>query len=245
MRLHRQRLRRRDRPLFLEIGTPCDGSDSDLCLYGTWTCAPSTLSSQCVNENPTNVLEVCGGGDEDCDGDVDEPGAVGCVDYWYDADGDGYGIGVAVCLCTPQGYYTARDPGDCDDAEPASFPGNPEICDSIDNDCDLQVDEDPTGLPLTQSCYNGPPGTANVGSCIPGVQTCAGGAFGACLGEVLPSTELCNGLDDDCNGVDDPDVTGNSLTNPSHPCASDPNCQFGACYCFQSTQSGAWSCALD
>jgi hypothetical protein len=56
----------------------------------------------------------------------------------------------------------------------------------------------------TQSCYSGPAATAGVGVCQAGTQTCSGGVAGACIGEIDPSAESCNGLDDDCNGtVDD------------------------------------------
>jgi hypothetical protein len=58
----------------------------------------------------------------------------------------------------------------------------------------------------TQACYSGPGGTAGVGVCRAGYQICRtdGSGYGECSGEVLPSPETCNGLDDDCDGtVDD------------------------------------------
>lgn len=69
-------------------------------------------------------------------------------------------------------------------------------------------------VPLaTEDCaYAGPAGTLGVGPCRAGTRTCdaSGTAFGACSGEVLPSAETCNGIDDDCSGaVDDlPDEDG-------------------------------------
>jgi len=53
-------------------------------------------------------------------------------------------------------------------------------------------------------CYTGSPGTKGVGACTAGARSCdAGGVFGACAGEILPSVEVCgNGLDEDCDGVD-------------------------------------------
>jgi hypothetical protein len=54
----------------------------------------------------------------------------------------------------------------------------------------------------TRACST--PGNPLIGACHAGAQTCTGGAWGACTGEILPgSAELCNGLDDNCNGVTD------------------------------------------
>lgn len=71
------------------------------------------------------------------------------------------------------------------------------------------------------NCYTGPYGTLNVGECISGIRTCKadGRSFGPCLGEVLPSTELRDGKDNNCNGqIDD----GAPLCNPgaTQPCGS-------------------------
>ena len=64
-------------------------------------------------------------------------------------------------------------------------------------------------------CYDGAPGTENVGPCKGGTSTCGpdGVAWGACENEVLPKPEACaNKVDDDCDGkvdvVDDIDGDG-------------------------------------
>jgi len=85
----------------------------------------------------------------------------------------------------------------------------PEICDMIDNDCD---GENNNGLACVclpyefQACYGGPPGTMGIGECRGGGRVCKldGSDFdSACLGEVLPTEEQCNGRDDDCDGQTD------------------------------------------
>ncbi|MEZ4238373.1 MAG: hypothetical protein R3F59_19925 [Myxococcota bacterium] len=85
--------------------------------------------------------EVCGGGDEDCDGEVDEAGASGEVAWYPDVDGDGVGdtAGEAWACAAPGPDWVAA-PGDCDDGDPA-IPADRDWCDDgIDGDCDGTVD---------------------------------------------------------------------------------------------------------
>jgi len=70
-----------------------------------------------------------------------------------------------------------------------------EICDNRDNDCDGVVDDN-----IVRSCYPFVAGLPDVGVCTTGTQTCTAGTFGACVGAIGPSTELCNDVDDDCDG---------------------------------------------
>jgi hypothetical protein len=86
----------------------------------------------------------------------------------------------------------------------------------------------------TQPCYSGPPGTQNVGVCVGGTRTCnaQGTAYGPCVGEVTPSTEICdNGQDDDCDGLID-GADGNDCCTPDCPAGScdDDGCG-GNCAC--------------
>ena len=88
-------------PLYPEVHSECDGSDSDFCAYGTWTCRPAENGTECINEDPEDVVEVCDGvEDEDCDGQTDEEDAVGCTNRWYDADGDEFER-LARAACAP------------------------------------------------------------------------------------------------------------------------------------------------
>lgn len=54
-----------------------------------------------------------------------------------------------------------------------------------------------------RECYGGPSGTCGVGTCRPGVRYCLDGAWGPCVGEVDPQLEVCDGRDQDCNGIAD------------------------------------------
>jgi hypothetical protein len=109
-----------------------------------------------------------------------------------------------------------------------------EVCsDTLDHNCNGVVgceDSSCTGLagccmPAgTRSCYDGPAGTAGVGACKSGTQTCdSQGAWQTCAGQVQPSPEAghCNdGVDDDCNGLTD-------CQDPA--CTADPACKPRVC----------------
>ena len=83
--------------------------------------------------------EACDLVDNDCDGTADED--LSYVDWYTDADGDGYGDPAAFLLndCVAPASGVSND-GDCDDTSADRSPGQVEMCDGIDNDCDSQVD---------------------------------------------------------------------------------------------------------
>ena len=85
--------------------------------------------------------EVCDGGDNDCDGTVDENTAVDTSTWYADADGDGYGnTNYTTEACNQPSGWVA-DNTDCDDGSAAAYPGGTEVCDTRDNDCDGTIDE--------------------------------------------------------------------------------------------------------
>jgi hypothetical protein len=86
-----------------------------------------------------------------------------------------------------------------------------EICNGFDDSCDGLLDaQDPSmqwsdGTTGLRFVYDGPPETANVGVCRPGVRRCLDG-HEIVQGMVLPTPEVCgNLLDDDCDGAVDED----------------------------------------
>ena len=126
------------------------------------------------NINPT-LSEVCDSLDNDCNSIVDDGLST-------DGDADGH--------YTPGSCYGPAD--DCDDAEPLVFGGNPEVCDGLDNNCDTVVDN---GL----STDGDGDGVYAPGSCYLPNNDCDDG--NPAVNPTL--TEVCDGLDNDCNTVVD------------------------------------------
>jgi hypothetical protein len=123
-----------------------DGVGSDVAAAGCD--APSGFVSEsgdCDDQSAAvfpGADEACNEIDDDCDGDVDEDATD--MSTWYaDGDGDGYGDPGAPTDACEQPTGTVDDASDCDDQSAAVFPGADEFCNGIDDDCDLDVDEDP------------------------------------------------------------------------------------------------------
>lgn len=104
-------------------------------------------SGDCNDANPAvnpAATETCNDGiDDNCDGTADGPDAVGQLTVYEDADGDGAGNEArSTSACVPPPGYVFN-PDDCDDNDPTRFPGAPERCNGLDDDCDGEIDEDP------------------------------------------------------------------------------------------------------
>jgi len=140
--------------------------------------ACGALGSDCDDAEPTTfdgAPETCDGVDQDCDGAVDED---------FDLDLDGH-LDLALCA--------AIGGDDCDDGDPSAFPGAPEQCDAVDDDCDGAVDE---GFDVDGDGYLDVTYCSAIGGddCDDSSATIHPGAV-----------EDCNGFDDDCDTAVDED----------------------------------------
>ncbi len=201
---------------FTELGASCEVGTGICKRIGVKVCAFNGLSTVCnVTQGTPLEEELCNGLDDDCMGDIDEDFPTkGTVCY----AGEGICQSAGILVCN----------GDGDGVVCNAVPGTPtvEVCDGLDNNCVNGVDE-PWPLKNTV-CSNGQQGVCE----RTGIYVCTGDKSGiACDAPIIDYsgfTELCNGLDDDCDGVID---DGFPLKNT--PCTAG----YGACQ-----QAGTYIC---
>lgn len=114
-----------------------DGAGDTIDLDADGDPAPT----DCDDSDPavhSGAEEHCDGADEDCDGAIDDQPVDG-ESTWTDADQDGFGgTELRVCPGVPLGPTVG---GDCADEDPTRFPGAPELCNGLDDDCDALTAE--------------------------------------------------------------------------------------------------------
>ena len=156
-----------------------------------------------ADQNP-GATEVCNGADDNCDGATDEDSAA-------DNDADNFGDpNVAWPACNqPTGYVA--DNLDCDDTSADVSPDATEVCNGTDDNCDGSTDEDSAAdAPTWYADADGDAyGDPNVGwtTCTqPSGYVADNLDCDDTSTDVSPAaTELCNGIDDNCDGSTDED----------------------------------------
>jgi len=170
------------------------GQEIDLDGDGSVGCA------DCDDTNAGNFpgnVEFCDGFDNDCNGTADFDPIFG----EFDLDSDGI-LGCA----------------DCNDNNAANYPGNAEVCDNQDNDCDGIIDENDA---IDATTWYRDEDEDGFGSLV--VSTVACDLPNGYVGDNSDcddqdedvnstSTEVCDGIDNDCNGIIDEPSSLDSTT---------------------------------
>ncbi|MCA9666022.1 MAG: VWA domain-containing protein [Myxococcales bacterium] len=201
-------------------GKPCDNGLLGVCRRtGVYVCAADGSGTVCNAPTATGTPEVCNGLDDDCDGQVDEDipgGCTPCVPTPEVCNGKDDNCNGQVDENIPSGPCGANV-GVCSAGTTqcvngqltcvGGSTGGPEQCDGLDNDCDGTRDNfAETCYPFTVGCDKAA-GTC-VGQCRLGTRLCTAvqqggnwtGQWSQCTGAVGPSAEVCDGIDNNCDG---------------------------------------------
>lgn len=171
----------------------CNGAD------GSRVCG-----DDCDDGDPSvhpGEAETCDGRNNDCDGAIDE----GVLRTFYrDADADDFGDPADVVRECQRPALHSDVAGDCDDRDPSVYMGAREECDLDDDDCDGIVDEG-TGatyfLDADGDGY-GVDSTSTTACARPARHATRGGDCDDASAARNPAVaEICNGVDDDCDGA--------------------------------------------
>ena len=148
--------------------------------------------------------------DDDCDGTVNESAAIDATEWFPDIDGDGYGLnttGVFACEA-PAGAADNFD--DCDDTDTAVNPGAIEVCDGVDNDCSGQIDGSDASDALSWYADSDGDSFGDLSVLVLSCETSLSGYVSDdtdcddAASAVNPdATEICDTLDNDCDGSTD------------------------------------------
>jgi len=150
--------------------------------------------------------EICDGKDNDCANGIDD--GVTKDTYYKDNDGDGYGGTTTQTACTPPDATWVLQGNDCDDNDKDRFPGNTEICDNKDNDCDANTKE-PGQTTYYQDkdgdTYGNPSVSQSICGAAPSGYVAQAGDCNDNDAKINPvAIELCDDIDNNCiNGVDE------------------------------------------
>ncbi|MBN2800090.1 MAG: hypothetical protein JXX28_13175 [Deltaproteobacteria bacterium] len=192
----------------------CDGSVGYADADGDGVPACEECDDSRADVQP-GADELCDGADNDCDGSVDED-ATDAPTWHLDADHDGYGDpGMTLAACeAPDGYVS--DDSDCDDLHAGSHPGGSEVCDGHDNDCDGDTDGDATDASTwyadADGDLHGDPERATVAcEAPPGTVSTADDCDDTSAAAHPGATEVCDGLDNDCDGDADSDAVDRAV----------------------------------
>jgi len=172
---------------------PREKAGRGACKRGQRVCDEDGHWGECTGEG-LPAAEACNRVDDDCDGIVDNGfEREGALCFYKGATG----------ACRTQGAWKCSADGKESSCDAPIVKPKMETCNGIDDDCDGQTDED--SIPSAEtSCTTG-----KIGACKIGTNKCVGGKV-RCVQDVQPGAEICNKVDDDCDGRVDNDCVSES-----------------------------------
>jgi len=193
-------------PAFFDNDHDGFGRDWDATRVCELTANYAPKGGDCDDNNPNNhpgAQEVCDFYDNNCDGMINE--GLPIVLVYRDFDGDGHAArnqtDTQMRCATWPGYSAMND--DCDDQNKDMYPGAPELCNNIDDNCNGKIDDGARAYCGSGWCRRMAP-SCDPDTCVPG----------------KPRAEMCNAFDDDCDG---------QIDNGTNLCAEGLTCYQGYC----------------
>ena len=245
-------------------GTPDDGVTGSCPITNQFgTCQGTVL---CIGGTPKcdgtpPQAELCNGGDDDCDGSIDAgftdkdlDKIADCVDG--DTDGDGWSNEEDNCplvsnadqldldgdkqgdLCdADDDGDSSPDELDCEPRQKLVYPFATEVCDGIDNDCDLKTDEkacddansctDDVCDPSSGCIYTYNAAVCNDANPCTTSDACSGGL---CAGAFLNCNDQNPCTTDACSPTQGCQAVPNTLAcSDNNACTADDTCSGGVC----------------